>query len=644
MITVFNADNYAQQWFFDKAFAVLKAKGNILTSQEEELGRFLNLDGYFAHMKDLIEVSPTYVLIPSDEEPFEINANTRTISIPANFSKCAGVVGDDMCEIITFTVDRYFDYVDLATTNICVQWNTKDGKKGISHINLIDLETVPGKIRFGWPLTKELTEKAGQINFAVRFFSSQENGAIVYVLNTLPTVISIKDSLNINKNDEAVIIENNVTNIFNAFIQNSNNPTYPTPAPISWGYPGLDLEQYGSIDAINNTLVLRGQGVVADNGHVVYNWYFEDGNTKEEIKVDTNDERFNIAEEYVLIDPRPTSRVGSEQYFKKEADEALGYTLITTKELPDIDLYERITTLTIVDSERQDITGRYRIGAKNYIGADTVNITDDLVIQAMNSTTESFSKYCTVLTPANLLFKENGNLKENLFLKNGKGDLKIETDAGAGNPTVTYTWSFRGRDDKEFADLANKGTSLEVTTPGWYKAKIKSLLNRQEKELESEVCRVINDPAKPQLNSMEYIRLAELNKDGDLAIWNQVSADTDMGQEVASAPGDTFALRVNTNFDGINNLLDSDEIKYEWYVITPDMKEGSAGRLITIDDADPLNNGLVVAGTPVDTNRLDVRCVENDTKYSYYCKVTNVLADKEAVFDLSDYDVIFKIW
>ena len=29
MITVFNAQNYAQQWFFDKAFAILKAKGKL---------------------------------------------------------------------------------------------------------------------------------------------------------------------------------------------------------------------------------------------------------------------------------------------------------------------------------------------------------------------------------------------------------------------------------------------------------------------------------------------------------------------------------------------------------------------------------------------------------------------------------------
>jgi hypothetical protein len=155
-------------------------------------------------MKDLVELSPSYAMIPSDEKPFEINANTRTVLVPADFAKCAGVVGDNMCEIITFTVDRYFDYVDLATTTICVQWKTPTST-GISHIGLRDLTTVSGKMRFGWPLTNKLTETAGNIVFAVKFFKT-ESDKTVYVLNTTPATIPIKDSLNLNSND--VIVEN----------------------------------------------------------------------------------------------------------------------------------------------------------------------------------------------------------------------------------------------------------------------------------------------------------------------------------------------------------------------------------------------------------------------------------------------------
>ena len=170
MITVFDSSNYAQQIFLNEAFAyLLKEKKDTLSAQELAAGKFLSLDSYFAHISDLISIQPNYVLIPSDETPFEIDANSRTIKVPGNFSKCAGVVGDNMCEIITFTIDRYFDYTDLANAQICIQWQAGD-EKGISQIGLRDYTTTSGKIRFGWPLTSNLTKKAGNITFAVRFY------------------------------------------------------------------------------------------------------------------------------------------------------------------------------------------------------------------------------------------------------------------------------------------------------------------------------------------------------------------------------------------------------------------------------------------------------------------------------------------
>ena len=282
MITVFNAQNYAQQWFFDKAFALLKGK-NLLNAEEVKYGRFLSLDGYFAHMQDLVLTDPVYTMIPSDEEPFVIDANARTISIPAAFNKCAGVVGDNMCEIVTFTIDRYFDYVDLATAEICVQWSTVDGE-GISHIGLRDLETVPGKIRFGWPLTGELTKKAGNVTFAVRFFIKDQD-KFVYLLNTLSTSITIRPTLILTNPN---VDPHDATSEFGKFIQNSENPTYPTPAPVYFNNkPGLNLLPQAKIDA-NDQLKMRAQAVVSDNGHIVYNWYF-----KENAKPDADTVAYN---------------------------------------------------------------------------------------------------------------------------------------------------------------------------------------------------------------------------------------------------------------------------------------------------------------------------------------------------------------
>lgn len=496
MITVFNAQNYAQQWFFDKAFALLESK-KLLNNTELKYGRFLSLDGYFAHMQDLVLTDPVFTMIPSDEEPFTIDANTRTITIPPAFDKCAGVVGDDMCEIVTFTVDRYFDYVDLATTQICVQWSTAKGE-GISHIGLRDYETIPGKIRFGWPLTKEMTENAGPITFAVRFFMKDANtDKFVYLLNTLSNTIVIRPTLILNNPE---VDATDVTSLFGQFVQSSTNPTYPIPAPVYFNNnPGLNLKPQEKIDE-NDQLIMKAQAITSDNGHIVYNWYFKenakpDADTvaynKEEQYDDAakyyiynaatneyeeawpNEENFaqntyytkytlvgeqiteanknyKIEEKYEPIST-PTTRVGSEQYFIKvsEEGEEPAYNLVTTAELPtDTQLYERYTTLEIVPEGSSDITGLYWVGASNYVGEDVVEVKDAsgtvlYTVNGKNHTPEIISERCYVPTPDNVNITDD--LSDNVFLdiqddNSLKATLKVTATEDSGLPTRVYTW------------------------------------------------------------------------------------------------------------------------------------------------------------------------------------------------------------
>lgn len=495
MITVFNAQNYAQQWFFDKAFALLKGK-NLLNADEIKYGRFLSLDGYFAHMQELVLADPVFTMIPSDEEPFVIDANARTISIPAAFNKCAGVVGDDMCEIITFTVDRYFDYVDLATAQICVQWSTAEGE-GISHIGLRDLETASGKIRFGWPLTSEMTRNAGPITFAVRFFIKNDQDKFVYLLNTLSTTITIRPTL-ILKNPGMDATD--VTSLFGQFVQNSENPTYPTPAPVYFNNkPGLNLLPQAKIDA-NDQLKMRAQAVVSDNGHIVYNWYFKEnakpdadtvaynkesvydenakyyaynivtGEYEEAWPNETNFSQGTYYTRYSLIGEKiteahtdyvirelyipittPKARVASEQYFIKVSAEGEpeAYELVTSLELPQqVQLYERYTELEIVPGGSNEITGLYWVGASNYVGDDSVEVKDAEgnvvnVIDGRNRTPEVNSVRCYIPTPDNVNITTD--LVEDLFMdvmEDGtlKATLKVAATEDSGLPERTYSW------------------------------------------------------------------------------------------------------------------------------------------------------------------------------------------------------------
>jgi hypothetical protein len=211
-------------------------------------------------------------MLPIDEAPFKINADTREIEVPRDFAQCSGVEADNYAEIITFTVDRYFDYKDLSEASIAVQWrNANANTEGLTLIRLVDLETygADNKIRFGWPLTKEMTAAAGNLEFAVRFFTKDENNEFNYLLNTTPKSIPIKSTLTLKPDMEPVDTD---MDYFRKFVNNSQNPTYELAAPVSFY---TDLEQKASIDLSTNSLDLIAQAVAQGNSPISYTWYFK---------------------------------------------------------------------------------------------------------------------------------------------------------------------------------------------------------------------------------------------------------------------------------------------------------------------------------------------------------------------------------
>lgn len=682
MITAFNANNYAQQWFFKKAFnTLLVDHPDVLTEDEKKYGKFLSLDGYFAHMQDLILINPVYAMIPSDEESFKIDANTRTITIPASFNKCAGVSGDDMCEIATFEIDRFYDYVDLATTNICVQWTTKSKKEGISHITLIDTDTIPGKIRFGWPLTGEMTEEAGSLTFAIRFFLRDEKEqTLEYVLNTLPTAIIIREGLQVNEKDDKVIIESN-NNLFTSFIRNSTNPSYPEAQPVTWGAPGTDLDKNAKVDS-KNTFELKAQGIVTDFGYVTYSWYFKESSASEYVSIDDKDERFIISERFEEVKNHNGKRVGAEYYYEKTKDLTGGFANPENFEpvVGELDAektyYERYAILTLnPENNSQLITGKYQVGATNYVGQDYYILKEQedgelVTIPARNQSNESRSSICEVRSPSEISFADN--LDENKFLLGEKNKekvtLSIATEKDAGVPLLTHTW-YKSNTEIQEVDMENLsnyssletgtsevvGSTYEATTPGWYFAVVQSKLNRKTEIKPTDICRVVYKPNKPELVKMDYspwTDAAYANPEtyfkGD--VWNIVDDKHLMSDTVASQQGDVFRLRVTTDIDNSSSKLLTDEVTYKWYVILPD----SQTREIVESDADINENGLVVANCPVNTNYLDVRCVQNQTKYTYYCVITNTLAGSSVSLTKDDYptyedgsnkiSILFHIW
>ena len=252
MITKEVRNNYKA--LIEEANGLLKFQGeNVMT----------NLDDYFMSLKDIAqkvqkgEIDPKFLVLPNDEGYFEIDANSRKINIPSRFASYgAGVQGDEVAEIIYFSIDRYFDIHDLYDKEILVQWENAAPKpdKGLSVTINKTLQMIPNKVVFGWPLTEEITKYPGKVKFSVRFFDRKESTPedpqeyLLYSFSTLTSEIKINSGLDfdidVSETLPYILVDKN-NQIYN-HIRNSidANPLWPAKLPI------FELDLPATIDMI----------------------------------------------------------------------------------------------------------------------------------------------------------------------------------------------------------------------------------------------------------------------------------------------------------------------------------------------------------------------------------------------------------
>lgn len=268
-----------------------------------------SLNEYFQHIEDLAALAigngrtgsdPYFLRIPLDEPFFEINANTRAISVPSELRQ-VGVVGDKYAEIVFFKIDRYFDAVDLDTRQIYIEWEAPGANgetiKGISRDFLRDTQSEKDKIIFGWIIGDELTQAVGTIRFAVRFVEwnssvvkDPETGEwisretdddtavagteLAYSFSSLPAQITVVDSLHYDlfeNSEEAEMIKTDEqagTILF--FLQNSDSDVADETAPEPAGIPVFirNLPE-GSADLEDNKLRLTVEAVSTEDSGII---------------------------------------------------------------------------------------------------------------------------------------------------------------------------------------------------------------------------------------------------------------------------------------------------------------------------------------------------------------------------------------
>lgn len=132
----------------------------MITSAQEYLARLQDIRNENLHFAPL--------QIPSDEQVYAVDLNSRTIDTPVYLS----TETDHYAETVFFSVDRYYDNIDLADSTCIIQYINANGEAYVYVAPVYDLETYAefGKILIPWIIQGHATAAPGVIKYAIRFY------------------------------------------------------------------------------------------------------------------------------------------------------------------------------------------------------------------------------------------------------------------------------------------------------------------------------------------------------------------------------------------------------------------------------------------------------------------------------------------
>lgn len=83
-----------------------------------------------------------------------------------------------------------------------IQFVNKDSEnkninEGLYPVTTMDIDSLDGKIIFGWNIMNDATQIAGDIHFSIRFYSIDDNDKFTYNFNTLTANSIILDTLDV---------------------------------------------------------------------------------------------------------------------------------------------------------------------------------------------------------------------------------------------------------------------------------------------------------------------------------------------------------------------------------------------------------------------------------------------------------------
>lgn len=450
-----NGSDYTLCMLTKEEYAALEKKPVLYLSDD-----LTSLDEYFSYIVQLNKISKRYTILPLDEEVFEIDADTRTITVPNSFkTNGISVQGDEVAEIVYFRINRFFDAMDLALRDIYIEWKSaakdENGKEitGVSVPWVIDYESEPNHIIFGWALSSKITQAAGTVTFAVRFYTfDKEEQILEYSLSTLQQTATIKPSLNFDLRD--IIMDGSLIDDCDALItdrfKNSKLSSAAVQAEIPEWIKDLKLADDTLVDTekkivyVNLADVKDGkltfktgaitrdvQAIAPDAGSLSYTWKKYDYDTNRKLDLDFDSE---------FVPTTDTVKVTGKLYYVPNANAVGGYALYneeildpTNEKYPESGVFERVSRGVI------NSIGKYIVVCTNRVKNSTAtNETWTLVVPR------------PVEPDIDTNVAERGALLE---AANYKAVLSVGasvTDEG----TLTYQWYKKAPNQDEFVAIA----------------------------------------------------------------------------------------------------------------------------------------------------------------------------------------------
>lgn len=541
MITRDNYKNYAE--LFAKINGILEKSSEILSFKYN--GEIKDINDYFMELKNIkdcvinadtlakkgvTDVDPSLLILPLEEGLFEIDANTRKIDIPADFNRNGvGVQGDELAEIVYFSIDRYFDVTDLYDKDIFVQWEAPNGDKGLSVTINKTLNYKAGKVVFGWPITQEMTKNSGNLKFAVRFYArgkdDNDNPILTYSFGTLVSTIKINSGLEFDIADPDLI---------NKMIINKNQMIYdslrastaigidvPAVAPTfdETAFVPLDRDkEYDAGEVFKGHALFTRDDAPAGTGIISYSWVRQDDN-------DDVEQEFVDVPEYQEIAAGTPLTSSIENYWIKKDEKYIIYNGADLVAPSEPVLYKRFGTLAPAKA------GYYYLVAINDAGRG-------------NSNKSKTTKPWIIAFAKKPQFSGDAMRRAIIQLDSGKALITVPVSV-ADNGKLTYQWQYSNSATGNFEDIKDKiDKSMEATNEGYYRLHATNSHNQSETSAVSEPIRVTYPPDRVQ-----NVRF-KINDD-----------DTEYSQDSDTAYiSDTATLKVIYDKPSY-----SDNLKFKWY-------------------------------------------------------------------------------